>query len=352
MKNIKKIIGITLVLMFGASVNVFAGDASVYVDGIELPFSNEKAYFDEYNKLQLPINKIDEAFWCDVDYGGSDHTYTLTKGETVVKFQIRDDKYYIGEEVRTLEQPLVDGYFPVKEIAGLFGAEIKTNGNRVDVVGPVYAMKADFDIASIDKDDIKNISAYAYKYPSYYLDGKLRTYKGILGSASTEKEAKQVVLDRFEEINVKPTSCELIAETDKYYCYEFNWNVYPEGETVPIKYSANMIVTKNTFYDFPNKTFTALNRNDVSELINLMFHVEICDNNDITIVKSNLSYDNENYYQTIYYIERNFDDGKNPSVYNQSNHIAFKMRVYSINIESGLVESVKESVVSEVIKLL
>lgn len=129
----KKLLSLVLAVVFAVSVFAFAAAAGDEDRVITVTLNGEKIEFDVQpclinDRTMVPIRFVAESLKAVVGWDDPTQTVTMTKGDTVLKLQIGDNKLYKNDEVIELDSPAVlkddRTLVPVRAISESFDVKV------------------------------------------------------------------------------------------------------------------------------------------------------------------------------------------------------------------------------------
>lgn len=197
----------------------------------------------------------------------------------------------------------------------------------------------------LSSDELIKFSDFGDKFPNNFIDSKLNNYERIINSSNSTEEAKNAVLEEFNNMGYryanKVMKNNLLVESDIYYGLDVSWiHTTPNGK--PSTYSDKVISFKKGIYDSESNIFYSKDKTIIKEILNLVYYIQNHNIEGSKVLQSVISENSNCFEYTIYYIERVHGD------WGLNDVLHFQKDVIEIDKETGKINSTDSIEIKEI----
>lgn len=212
-----------------------------------------------------------------------------------------------------------------------FTTEQQDNTEKIDSNAKVDILKYDSFIGKVyTQSQLENMrnSDIAGLYNNYNKPKEIE-YECASESASSSDVAESIVIRMYRDNNNTVRSSDVIGQNELYYVVNVNYD-YING-TLAKRYSKNVIVFKNFYYDDEENVFNVDDVENVKTILDLDNYINDFSNGAKIDIQSFIQKNDQNYEYVLYYLSLNYGQS------DKNDTVDLMKRVVSIDAATGKV---------------
>lgn len=212
-----------------------------------------------------------------------------------------------------------------------FSGEQQNDAEKIDANAKIDILKYDSFIGKVyTQSQLENMinSDISDLYNNYDKPKEIE-YECTSESASSSDIAENIVIKIYENDFNTVKSAEVIGQNELYYVVKVNYD-YTNGSLAK-RYSKNVIVFKNFYYDDEENVFNVDDVENVKTILDLDNYINDFSNGAKIDIQSFIQKNGQNYEYTLYYLSLNYGQS------DKKDTVDLMKKVVSIDVATGKV---------------